>query len=426
MIKRELLFCFHSYYLLKNYILDIKNLTNDFEITIIISNHLIENNNLVLDEIKKKINVKNVYIIPFYSKNDERSLLSILLTHLNLKILKKKISFKEFEVCVSDAKYFVWTRIILEELLSEHCKKIGVVTGSIALNLEIFKKILQGDKIEKYINQIHKLREYKQIKRKKEKNFYKKFLNIKKRIYDNYIDRKILSYIFYARNFNYKKFDLNLLETDQFDKKIVFHYSNYLFWNHWYRNKNVVLCRHENKCTCKENNKKKAIFLSSMMKENKIDLSKQIDNVYGFFNKKIRNEIDIRELHIKHHPSEPNKEIINQIFENKNKDKIQIKFLNDEISLSEISCEYDIAFGMLSSSLCNLKSECKKIKVYCLKSLCVDAIEEKREEYFLKLFNEDIIFYDDYKNQIDENVKKFDKHVQDIERLKFSDFLKNL
>ena len=36
---------------------------------------------------------------------------------------------------------------------------------------------------------------------------------------------------------------------------------------------------------------------------------------------------------------------------------------------AEIACNYDIAVGMLSSSLCTMKSECEKIIVYCLKSI---------------------------------------------------------
>ena len=426
-MKKKLLFCIHNYYLLKNYILDLERLENFFEVTVIVSNHYIENQKVTIDEISKKTKVKGFYIIPYYSKGDNRSIYSILLTHLNLIKLKKKISFDKFDICISDTKFFIWTRIILEKFLSKNCKKIGVVTGSIALNLTIFKKILNGHEIDECISKVHKLREYKKSERKSEKKIFQKILNVKKRIYDLVIDRKILSYLFHSRNFDYNKYDFNLLETEKFDKKVVFHYSNFLFWKNWYGENKVYLCKHENKCSCNQEKKGKAIFLSSLMHDNKKELHRQIDATLDFFDNKIKNEMNISELHIKHHPSESKVKIINEIFENKTKDRFKIKFLNNNYSVSEIACNYDIAIGMLSSSLCTMKSECEKIIVYCLKSISVDAVEmENREEYFLKLFSENIIFYDDVKKNIDINVKKFDKYVFDYERVKFSDFLKNL
>ena len=426
-MKKKLLFCIHNYYLLKNYILDLKRLENFFEVTIITSNHYIENQKTAINEISKKTKIKNFYIIPYYNKGDDRSITSIFFTHLYLINLKKKISFDKFDICISDTKFFIWTRIILEKFISKDCKKIGVVTGSIALNLTIFKKILNGHKIKEYINKIHKLREYKQTERKKEKRLFHKIFNIKKRIYDLLIDRKILSYLFHFRNFDYNKYDFNLLETDRFDKKIVFHYSNFLFWKNWYGENEVYLCKHENNCRCNQEKKGKAIFLSSLMHNNKEDLHRQIDATLDFFDDKIKNEMKISELHIKHHPSEHQVKIINEIFENKIKDRFKVKFLNNNLSISEIACNYDIAIGMLSSSLCTLKSECEKIIVYCLKSISVDAVEiENKDEYFLKLFNENIIFYDDVKRNIDVNVKKFDKYILDHERVKFSDFIETL
>ena len=89
-MKKKLLFCIHNYYLLKNYILDLERLENFFEVTVIVSNHYIENQKVTIDEISKKTKVKGFYIIPYYSKGDNRSIYSILLTHLNLIKLKKK------------------------------------------------------------------------------------------------------------------------------------------------------------------------------------------------------------------------------------------------------------------------------------------------------------------------------------------------
>ena len=55
------------------------------------------------------------------------------------------------------------------------------------------------------------------------KNFNKKIYNIKKRFCDVFLDRKFLSYLFQFQNFNYKKKDLKILETDNFDYKVLFH-----------------------------------------------------------------------------------------------------------------------------------------------------------------------------------------------------------
>ena len=73
------------------------------------------------------------------------------------------------------------------------------------------------------------------------------------------------------------------METDKFEKKIVFYYSNYLFWKQIYNKNDVILCKHENNCICNNSNKNKILFLSSFMDENFDELSNQIDRVINFF-----------------------------------------------------------------------------------------------------------------------------------------------
>ena len=70
-----------------------------------------------------------------------------------------------------------------------------------------------------------------------------------------------------------------MLETDEFDKKIVFHYVNFLFWKNCYEKRNVILSKHENECYCKNNKIKKSIFLSTNTWHDKTDneISQQVE-----------------------------------------------------------------------------------------------------------------------------------------------------
>ena len=46
-------------------------------------------------------------------------------------------------------------------------------------------------------------------------------------------------------------------------------------------------------------------------------------------------------------------------------------------------------------------------------------------DYFLKLLNEEIIFYDDLNNRNDINVEKFTKKIKKISRVNFSNYIIN-
>ena len=251
-MKKKLLFCIHNHFYLKHYILDLKKLEKDFEISILTSNYLIKNPKLEKDSIFREIKIKDIFFIPFYKTGLERSMSTILLTHLYLLKLKLQTNFNKFDICVTDSKFFIWQRIVLDKYISRNCKKIGIMTGSIALDLSVFKKLILGENIENYIGKLHKLRQYNSEKRAPEKNFFKKILNVKKRFLDVFFDRKILSYLFQFQNFDYKKKDFNILETDNFDYKVLFHYSNFIFWKKIYEKKeNVIFAKHANNCNCK-------------------------------------------------------------------------------------------------------------------------------------------------------------------------------
>jgi hypothetical protein len=116
-------------------------------------------------------------------------------------------------------------------------------------------------------------------------------------------------------------------------------------------------------------------------------------------------------------------EIINKIFITKSIHRVKVKFLDTRTSLYDIACNYDIAFGMTSTALVDIKKNCNKIKVYCLKSL---SVHEYGKNYFLKLLNEDIIFYDDIKNCFDSNMNIYKKTFIKIHRKKISKIIFNL
>ncbi len=426
-MKKKLLFCIHNYFLFKHYILDLKKIENDFEITIIISNYLVDNLDREYENIKKKINFHNLFFVPYYNKKFERSLSSIFLTHKFINELKKKIKFKEYDLCISDNNFFIWQRIILDSLLSKNCKKIGVMTGALTLETSTIKDLLDHKNIKDSVSKIHKLRKTSG-NRVREKKLLKKISNIKNKYYDIWLDRVLLSYFFHSKNFKYKRFDLNLLETDEFDKKIVFHYVNFLFWKNCYEKKeNVILSKHENECYCKNNKIKKSIFLSTNTWHDKTDneISQQVEKITNFANKKIDKISSNSKLYFKHHPQEPKKnieKINNFIYEKLNKN-IEVEYIDKELSLSEIACNFSFAYGMLSTALIDIKTSCNNIKVYCLKSL---GEKDFGTDYSLKMLNEDIIFYDDTKDKLDDisNTSILNKTV--LKRIKFSEVIKSL
>tara|TARA_Y100000591_G_C21777505_1_gene669153 strand:+ start:16 stop:1296 length:1281 start_codon:yes stop_codon:yes gene_type:complete len=426
-MKKKLLFCIHNYFFLQHYILDLKKLEEDYEITILTSNYQLENQKKNKEDFLNKLNIKDIFFIPFYKIGLERTAFTILSTHIYLLKLKQLINFSEFDICVTDSKFFIWERIIIDKFLSKNCKKIGVSTSSISLDLLIFKKLIIGENIEKYISKLHKLRKYNPEKRIPEKNFYKKIVNVKKRFLDIFFDRKFLSYLFYFQNFNYKEKDLKILETDNFDYKVLFHYSNFIFWRNIYKKKeNVIFAKHANNCGCQNGKKNKFLFLSSVMwGEEKDEILKQINLVINFYKIKTKDINDTFEIHIKHHPEESIKVIekINFEFKRNFPKNVKIVFIDKLKLLSDIACNYSIVFGMMSTALVDVKNSCKFVEVYCLKSI---STKEYGNDYFLKLLNEDIIFYDDFKDAPDENLNLYKRYIKNHDKIDFAEFIRSI
>ncbi len=414
-MKKKLLVCIQNSYVLNQYKDDFKKLSSKFDITLIISNFMIDKiKRQNLNKFAESLSISNIFIVPFYSKKLNRNILDIIKTHLFLKNLKKKIDFNQFNTCISDGKFFIWHRVILETFLISSCVQIGINHSGITMPMEKFDELINGADIHGIVKSLHKLREVKK-KEKKRNNIFKKFLNSKKRFLDVKFDRQILSYLFYKRNFDYKHLDFNLIgETEKFDFKITFFYSSFFFWSKWYSNGKVYLCSKYSECTCKDFDKDKILFLSSSINFlepfNDTNNTRQmmesiIENIHSFL-KKIKSENqEINNLDIKHHPGALNENV--NYFETKLQEKIGNTFKINSIAnteiINKIACNYKFAFGPVSSALKYLDN-CKNIKIYCLKSL---SKYEFGEKYFLKLLNEKIIFFDDEKKIEDENYKKY-------------------
>lgn len=268
MKKKPILMCFHNYYVIENYKYDLQMLSKEFDIIVLTSNfRLSEKIKIKLFEFLKNIGIEKVYVIPYYEKSNgiERTLLSILNTHIYLLYLRIKIKFNQLEYCISDSRIFIWQKVILENLLSKECLKIGISNDPILLPTEKIKELLDNQDILKIVKSVHKLRQIiPTIKEKKKKKLRIRLHNTFKRFLDLFLDRTFLSYIFYARNFKYDKYDLNSNgETKKYDIKITFYYSAFLFWKKWYQieNKNVYLLKTKDNCLCNNNNNKKKNYI---------------------------------------------------------------------------------------------------------------------------------------------------------------------
>jgi len=434
-MKKKLLICIQNSYVLNQYENDFKNLSSKFDITLIISNYMVDKQNREnLYKFAESVSLEKIFIIPFYSEKLRRSFFDIIKTHLYLVNLKKKINFNLFNACISDGKFFIWHRVILETFLNKSCVQIGIAHSLSTMPVEKFEELLNGKDIYTLVKSLHKLREVKK-KEKKRKSFYTKLNNIKKRFFDIVIDRKILSYFFYKRNFNYKHLDFNLAgETEKFDFKITFFYSAFYFWKKWYNNGKVFICSKATKCVCKKNNdKNKILFLGTgkifVKPFNTSDNTHQI--MYDFINnvslfiQKIKNENPlINILDIKHHPRalDDNKIFFENRLKEKIGDKFSVNYLENTENIAQIACNYKIAFGPVTTALKFLEN-CKNIKLYCLKSLSKDKYGDK---YFLKLINEKIIFFDDEKQIEDQNLKKYQNLIVKKDRDNFCSLIYKL
>ena len=97
---------------------------------------------------------------------------------------------------------------------------------------------------------------------------------------------------------------------------------------------------------------------------------------------------------------------------------VKINFIENNLSLQEIACNYLCVVGVMSGALLYLQSFCKNLRVYCLKSLS----EKIAGEFFnLKLINENIEIYNELNNSFSGNEMKFNN--EKIGRYNFKDII---
>jgi hypothetical protein len=435
-MKKKLLICIQNSYALNQYEDDFRELSNKFDITLVTTNNLVDSDKKEkLKKFANSISIDKFFIVPFYSNEYglSRNIYDIINTHFFLIKLKKKINFNDFSICISDNKFFIWQRIILETFLKKKCIQIGVNHDVITMPVQNFKELLDGKDIYTLVKSMHKLREVHK-KKKKKNNILTKIQNVKKRFLDLIIDRRFISHIFHKRNFNYNSLDFNLgSESQKFDHKITFFYSSFYFWDKWYNNGQVYLCSKLAKCICKDSKKDQILFLSTGKifvkpfnnSDNTILMMNNVVDRVSNFAKKIKNEeSSITKLNIKHHPRalEENKKIFEEKLKENIQDILSIGTIDTNDNITKIGCDYKVAFAGVSSALKYLDS-CKNIKIYCLKSL---SKEKHGDDYFLKFLNESIIFYDDERDIKDENYKKYQNIVQKKEAEDFSSLILKL
>jgi len=91
-MKKKLLICIQNSYVLNQYENDFKNLSSKFDITLIISNYMVDKQNREnLYKFAESVSLEKIFIIPFYSEKLRRSFFDIIKTHLYLVNLKKKV-----------------------------------------------------------------------------------------------------------------------------------------------------------------------------------------------------------------------------------------------------------------------------------------------------------------------------------------------
>lgn len=287
-MKKKILFCFKNPYAIDNYLLDFKVLSQRFEISLVTTNYLLnENFKKKYEDLSINNYIESINYIPYFSENNFRSIKSIISTHLFLKKLQRKINFEEFDICFSDNKFDIWQRIIFENFISKNCIQVGLVVDAVLIPLKDFKELIDGEDVMKIVKNLHKLRQDRRIKNKKS-SYFNRFQNFINRQKDILLDRKIISKIFYNKQFNYKELDFNLMETDKFDYKLSSFYSAYYFWNKIYK-KDSFLVKLKNNCTCSAsivNKKNKALFVSAQWGEYKKSenlVKEKIQKVNSFF-----------------------------------------------------------------------------------------------------------------------------------------------
>ncbi len=169
-VKQKILLCIQNPFAIDNLFSQLEVLTKNFDITIISTNYLLdENSKNKYIEFMSSINLKNIYFIPFYGSKLKRGIKSMLATHSFLLKLNKTINFEEFSACIIENDFYIWQRIILEKLISKKCVQVGLDLDGVTMPLDTFRNLLEGEDVWQIIKKLHKRRELITTRNKKKK-----------------------------------------------------------------------------------------------------------------------------------------------------------------------------------------------------------------------------------------------------------------
>lgn len=408
--KSKLLICFNNFYVVENLQDVIIKLSNIYSITLIFTNFRLELNNDELDQFKKRLNLQKMIILKFYNYEKRNNFNFVT----SLFKIKKILNKNDFKACIVDNNLQIWLKVITNDFKKKRKKIIGFKHDALALDTSKVRKFLLNGDVNDILRTSHKLRVV--VGRENKFSSEKEFL-IKKKIvnfFNLFFERYFVPFLIFGKTFPFTKLDLATGFDDKtIDQVICFFYTGYIFWGSIFGFNKTFYVSFDKDCTCLKNDKKKFLFIASLLwedDENLLDV--QISRIVRFTTKILKENEGINQLDFKFHPSEKKKNI-NLIKKKIEKYSLPLK-LNyiDHLSLIKKSCEYAVAFGMVSSALFYVASSCNACKVYCLKSISMHYFPE----YYLKLFNENIIFYDDIINS-EENLDKiysdmvFDKSI---------------
>ncbi len=410
-LKDNILICFNNFYVVENLQDVIKKLSNSYSITLIFTNKNLKLNNKELDNFKKKLNLQKMIVLEFYD-DEKKSKLKFI---QSLFKVKKTLNNNDFKGCIIDNNLPIWLKVITDYFKKKQKKIIGFKHDSLSLDtLKVREFLLNGD-VNNILSTSHKLRF---ISGKAKKNENKKKFSVKKKLFNLYnlfFERYLIPFLIFRRTFPFTQQDLATGFDDKtIDNVICFFYTGYIFWGSYYGFDKTFYVSFDKRCNCSKDEKKKLLFVASLLWENNENLLDiQINRIVKFTTKILRENKSINQLDFKFHPAETQKNVI-LIKKKIEKLSLPIK-LNyiGNLSLIDKSCDYSVAFGMVSSALFYVANSCNACKVFCLKSISVHYYKE----YYLKLFNENITFYDDI-NDSQENLEKlysemlFDKSIK--------------
>jgi hypothetical protein len=413
---KKLLICIHNFFVVVNLQYIIKQLSKNYSITLVITSQNLDLSKEQLSDYKKRLNLNDLIVLPIY-KHNKKNIIELTISFLKIKKLLYK---NDFKACLVDNNLDVWLKVITNNFKKSGKKIIGIKHDSLALNTSKVEEFLLNGNVDNILATTHKLREVTlKIENsnriiKSNLNIFKNLLKKIKKLFFLFFERYFLPFLFFGNTFGYSKLDLSTgFDNKTINQVICLFYTGYIFWGSVYGFDKTFYVSYKNNCKCssdKTKSKTKILFLASLLWEKELNLlNNQITKLKEFISKIIDENKNINQIDIKLHPEETLENVIKikKIISEK-KIPLKINYL-ENISLIEESCNYKLAFGMVSSSLYYASSSCDQIDVYCLKSLS----SHNFDKYYLKLFNENIIFYDDINNKIENQNLIFENMVFD-------------